>query len=396
MSLSAALLAAVLAAPPAAAGNLCALCHPDVRVQFERSIHHSEEVSCVSCHGGDPTASTVEGAHHGRFRGSVPRREIPALCASCHADTEMMRAYSLSTDQYALYQTSGHGHYLAKGDENVAVCTDCHGLHDIRRVDDPASGTYVLNIPATCARCHSDPSLMTRYGWTRDPLADFTGSVHGQALLKNANTAAPQCSRCHGAHGAAPPGVGSVDKVCGQCHATARAQFLDSPHRSAMREAGLPECASCHDHHRIARSSIDQLDSVCLDCHAADSEPAALARKMKTLFTGASEEIDRAHRIVEEAAAIPLYMEDYEARLEEARTSLLESLPAMHSLDLGRVEQLTGRARSIGSQIESEVNGILEERGWKGVALGIFWFYLIVTVAILVRFRSRAAREAGS
>src|SRR5262249_21798450 len=44
-------------------GGLCTLCHPDVRVEFERSIHSNEEVTCVSCHGGDPTAADVETAH---------------------------------------------------------------------------------------------------------------------------------------------------------------------------------------------------------------------------------------------------------------------------------------------------------------------------------------------
>ena len=88
--------------------NLCTLCHPDVRVQFEQGIHHGEAVSCVSCHGGDSTTSTVAEAHRGDFRGQIQRPDVPDLCATCHADAQRMRPYNLPTDQLALYQTSEH------------------------------------------------------------------------------------------------------------------------------------------------------------------------------------------------------------------------------------------------------------------------------------------------
>lgn len=371
--------------------TLCTMCHPDVRVQFENSIHGREEVTCVSCHGGDPRATTVAGAHDGGFRGAIPRRQIPSLCASCHADAEMMRPWNLPTDQYALYQTSHHGRRLAQGDDKVAVCTDCHGVHDILATDDPRSRVFPQNVPDTCSRCHSDAALMARYGLSGDPRADYVAGVHGEALLKKGDPAAPGCARCHGAHGAAPPGVGDVDKVCGQCHVKARAHFLDSPHRAAMPAAGLPECASCHGNHRVAAADVSRIESVCRNCHAEGSPPLDLASKMKTLHTGAAEEIEKARELVERAAQVPLYTEDYRARLEEARTALTESLPAMHSLDLDRVESLTQRARSIGTEVESEVNGKLDERWWRRIGLLVFWFYLVVTIAILLRFRARTA-----
>jgi hypothetical protein len=97
---------------------------------------------------------------------------------------------------------------------------------------------------------------------------------------------------------------------------------------------------------------------------------------------------------VDRAKEIPLYVEDYEARIEEGHTSLVESLPAMHSVDLSAVEPLTERARSIGQEVESEVRGKLEGRKWRRVGLLVFWFYLIVTLGTLVRFRRRAMRTA--
>jgi predicted CXXCH cytochrome family protein len=389
---SAFLLAAALAV---SAENQCVLCHPDVRVSFDRSRHHAEEVSCTACHGGNPKAITVEGAHHGDFLGIPKRKDIPRLCAACHSDVSKMRGYNLPTDQFALYQTSRHGQLLAQGDEKVAVCTDCHGAHEILPPEDPGSSTYVRNIPATCGKCHSDAKRMASYGLKGDPSAEFAAGVHGTLLLEKGNLAAPDCTRCHGAHGATPPGVGDVDKICGQCHETTRAFFLQGPHKAAMDQAGLPECAACHDHHRNPPADVEMLGKVCLGCHAADSAQAKLALQMKTSYSRAREEIDQAHALVDKAAAIPLYVEDYRARLEEARTALLESLPAMHSLSLPRVESLTGRGRGIAREVESELNGKLEGRKWRIVGLLLFWFYLLITLALLFRFRRRAIAESA-
>jgi hypothetical protein len=372
----------------------CGLCHPDVRVEFEQGVHRREGIACTSCHGGDASATTVAGAHGKGFRGVPRRRDIPALCASCHADVARMRPYNLPTDQFALYQTSRHGRLLAQGDEHVAVCTDCHGAHAIRRRDDPKSPVFARNVPATCGRCHGDAALMSRYGKKDNPYADYVAGVHGQALLQQGNASAPECARCHGAHGATPPGVGDVDKVCGQCHAATRVYFEEGPHRDAMVAAGEPECASCHENHRIRKADLTLLDTACLRCHGGESDQERLAGTLKALVTGASEEIDRAHEVVDAAAAVPLYVEDYRARLEEARTALLESLPVMHALSATRVEDLTQRSRSIAREVESEISGKVEGLRWRRVGLLVFWFYLLLTIAILVRSRRRAEREA--
>ena len=376
------------------AGNLCTLCHPDVRVAFDTSVHHREGIACVSCHGGEPTAATVAGAHRGSFKGSFRREEIPALCASCHADAAVMRPYNLPTDQLALYETSGHGRGLARGDGSVAVCTDCHGVHDILSPQNSSSPTHAQNIAATCGKCHADATLAARYGWAEDPQAAWATGVHGRAVIEAGNASAPTCARCHGSHGAAPPGVGDVEKICGQCHLTTRAHFLDGPHHGAMQAAGLGECASCHGSHAVERAGIERLDTVCLECHAEGSDQAAVASRMKTLFTAAEEDLVMADDRVKEAAAIPIYVEDFEARLAEARTILRESLPVMHALDQERVAAITERSRAIAQQVQSEVASKLGEKFWRRMGLIIFWFYLILTLAILVRLRARAARES--
>ena len=392
MIAAALLIAAAAAVPPTGA---CTLCHPEVRVRFEASAHMREGIICISCHGGDATATTVEGAHRGKFIGIPKRSEIPSFCASCHSDIEQMRGYNLPTDQLALYQTSGHGTLLANGDDRVAVCTDCHGTHEIRSRDDPRSSVFPANIPATCEQCHADGGRGDPDGLAIDVLTEYTEGVHGRAFFQEPGSGTPQCASCHSAHGAAPPGVGNVDKVCGQCHTTTRAYFIAGPHKKGMDEAGLPECASCHGNHRILAADVSMLDGICLQCHEEGSGQQEMAVTMKSLYIVASEEIDRANSMVERAATIPLYVEDYRARLEEGRTALVESLPVMHSLDVDHVENLTRRARSIASEVESEIGGKLEGRRWRRVGLMLFWFYLILTIAILTRYRSRAALEAS-
>jgi hypothetical protein len=379
---------ATAAAPP----NLCGICHPDVRVQFEQSVHVREGIPCTACHGGDPTASTVEAAHRAPFRGRLQRRDVPALCATCHSDIAKMKPYDLPADQYALYLTSQHGLLLAKGNDKVAVCIDCHGVHDIRRRDDPRSSVFVRNIPATCGRCHGAgaPGVAPVPG---SPYADYAAGVHGRAFLDQGNNSAPTCASCHGTHGAAPPGVGDVDKVCGQCHATARTYYREGPHARAMVAGNGPECANCHGNHRIEAADVSLLDTVCTNCHDAGSDQAKVAASLKALFTGASEEIAHAHAVLDKAAAIPLYVEDYRARLEEARTSLVQASPVVHTLDVARVEQLTSRARGIAREVESELDGKLGERWWRRVGLLLFWLFLALTLSILVTYRKRAAGE---
>jgi hypothetical protein len=375
-------------------GAMCGICHSAVRVEFDRGVHKSEGLACTSCHGGDANATTVAAAHRAPFRGVPRRRDVPALCASCHSQVSRMRPYNLPSDQYALYQTSQHGIRLAKGDEKVAVCTDCHGVHEIRPPSDPKSSVFERNIPATCGKCHGDAKLMHLYGRKDNPLVEYTTGVHGKALLEQGNSAAPECTRCHGSHSATPPGFGDVEKVCGQCHSKVRAYFIAGPHKEAMDAAGLPECAACHENHKILPVTITTLDRVCIECHEQGSKEIKLAGTFKSMVTRASDEIDRAEKLVHEAERIPLYVDDYKSRLIDARTALMEAYPVMHALDASLVEPHTRRAWSIASQVRTEIHAKLAGRVWRYVGLGLFWFYILVTAAVVMRARRRAAAES--
>ena len=372
----------------------CGVCHPESRVEFDKSRHAQEGVSCTDCHRGDGNTLDTEAAHRRGFRSLGDRQTSPAMCAECHSDIEKMRPYNLPVDQYAVYQISQHGQAVARGDVKAAVCTDCHGVHDILRVGDPASSTYSRNIPSTCARCHADAAMMEPYGLPVAVVDDYQSTVHGRALLEEGNTAAPNCTTCHGVHGATPPGVGDVNKICGACHDQTRQAFIEGPHGEAMVAAGLPECASCHSNHAIERFQPDDVISLCGECHGVESEQATLGTKMHTLVDSAAEQIEEAGLIVERAERAALRIEDYEARLEGARTYLTEALPLVHTVTIEPVEQVTRRARSIAEEVQHEIYGELD-RTEEHLGLALFWFYVLMTLVILVLFkrRLRAASE---
>ena len=379
------------AAASAAAGR-CGVCHPAERVLFEKSSHAAEDVHCISCHGGNDRSLEKASAHGPGFHGRPSRPEIIKLCASCHADEQRMRPYDLPVDQYALYLTSGHGRRLAQGDMRVAVCSDCHGAHDILPPKDPASRVFALNIPKTCGHCHGDSTLMASRG-KRAVYAEYLSSVHAHELLDRGNPRAPTCIKCHGVHGAAPPAVGDIDKVCGHCHTAERRYFLAGPHRTAFAAGELPECASCHGDHAIQVSQPQRLESVCSQCHGEKSKQEALGRKLWTEYRTASQEIEKATALVEQADRIPIQTEDYRARLEEAKTYLREALPAAHGVDEQLVAGLALRARSVGQEVESEIYGKLGNLRTRKFVLILFWFYVLVTLAVLRRSRNRRARQ---
>ncbi|MDH3404819.1 MAG: cytochrome c3 family protein, partial [Acidobacteriota bacterium] len=293
----------------------------------------------------------------------------------------------------AMYQTSQHGLSVAGGDERAAVCTDCHGVHDIRAPDHPRSPANPANLGATCGRCHGDRSLMERYGHDHELVERYESSVHGRAVAAG-NVAAPTCVNCHGVHGATPPGVGDVGKVCGTCHVQARVAFLAGPHGTGLAAANLPECESCHSNHAIHPLDDADLGSLCAECHEGDSEAVQVGLKVRALIGAASEELDRAELLTLEAEKVPLDVEDHLARLGEARTYVTEAQTIVHAVSVEPVEEVTRRARSIGQEIQHELYSELDRTN-AHIGLAIFWFYVLMTLVILFGYRRRLGRASG-
>src|SRR5512147_2488021 len=136
--------------------NSCLDCHSNLpeplgvtTETYSQNIHVQKGLSCVSCHGGDASNDDPVKAmsRTAGWTGKIERRQIPELCASCHSDTERMKRYNpgLRVDQLQQYKTSVHGIKWVKGDSKVAVCTDCHGVHEIRPPSDTRSSVHPTN-----------------------------------------------------------------------------------------------------------------------------------------------------------------------------------------------------------------------------------------------------------
>ncbi len=61
------------------------------------------------------------------------------------------------------YVTDFHGTTVVLFEEiapdqetNKPVCIDCHGVHDMKSVDDPESTVIKENLLDTCQKCHPD------------------------------------------------------------------------------------------------------------------------------------------------------------------------------------------------------------------------------------------------
>lgn len=334
----------------------CVTCHaalPDELAEpvegLKDDIHAEHGLSCADCHGGNPQAMDLSAMAPERgYLGKPSHQQIPDMCGRCHSDPAYMRRFNpaLPTDQRDRYWTSIHGKRLKEGDQHVATCASCHGAHGIHpsnRADSPA---YPVNVPSTCGGCHSDQALMAPYGIPTDQEAKYRGSVHGMHLFEKRDLSAPTCVTCHDKHGASPPDVTSVDGVCGMCHVTNTALFVQSPHKKAFDEIGLPECAVCHGKHDV-KSPTDVMigvegEALCGACHASGSKGFDAALRMR----GRIEDLKAAMAEAEASlvAAERLGMEVSDPRYEFHATSamLIKARTAVHRFSTEYVDEVAG------------------------------------------------------
>lgn len=392
-----AILTALVTARPARvrAEEACVTCHPNVAAEYRGSVH-AQDVGCTGCHGGDPTLTSV--AAHASDKGYVgkpARTNVPTLCASCHADPARMRGSGLPTDQYAQYETSAHGIRLARGDERVAVCTDCHGTHRILASDEPTSPVFRENVPATCGRCHADAQLMAAYQLPADQLERFRASVHGVALLVDEHPAAPTCATCHGAHATNQPQSSSLAEVCGHCHLRTREYLERGPHGKAVAAGKLSECVGCHGSHDIPQPGHALFDTACRRCHADDDPARARVEQLKSVLVQADAELAAAGEELARAARLAPTLARYRPRLQQGTAYLMEALPLQHTLDVERVADLARSARSVADEVRAAVYGAEQERRAHLLLLGAVWLFILFAVGVIRGWRRERRRAAA-
>lgn len=237
---------------------------------YENSVHGKQGYACVQCH------TDIREYPH-RPLTAQTRRDVTLLyyqnCARCHQDK-----YNATLD-------SVHQAALASGNKEAAVCVDCHGYHD---VSDPAEPR--TRIPQTCERCHS---LI---------YAEYTESVHGEALLGEGNPDVPTCIDCHGVHNVAGPSTSPFHlfspQICARCHADRELMekygvntnvfdsYVADFHGTTVifdqqypnQGTNTPVCIDCHGVHNMKR--VDDAESqvikqnllgTCQRCHPTAS-----------------------------------------------------------------------------------------------------------------------------
>src|SRR5215469_12131322 len=212
---------------------------------FAKSVHSA--LDCVDCHDG------IKEMVHDK---NVP----PPNCAGCH-DKEAKD-----------YATSIHGMSHAMGASGAAQCWDCHGSHEIVPVKHGDSPVFKMNLPRTCAKCHSNTNLTKEYQIEFPQAASqYMDSIHGTALLKMGLIVAPSCSDCHGAHAIkrsvdreSPINHANVAKTCGKCHVGVEDIYNQSVHGQLLAKGDVrgPVCIDCHSAHQITNPTGDKFKSV--------------------------------------------------------------------------------------------------------------------------------------
>lgn len=395
---------------PAAAPNQCATCHAGLpgaaaALDVAADVHGSRGFTCTDCHGGDAAATDRARAHDPRqgYRGVPAGAGVITTCARCHADGVVMRRYAPAQriDQAAEYATSVHGQRLASGDAKVATCVSCHGGHGVRKVSDPKSPVYALNVATTCARCHADPVHMAGYQTPAGPLPTtqfvaYQESVHFKALTEQQDLSAPTCNDCHGNHGAAPPGAGAVTNVCGTCHAVFAEKFAMSPHKDVFERG----CIECHDNHKIAAPTDAMLGgtegTLCATCHADDAGARAAAA-MRGHIESLRTTVERAETRLAQVRNAGLEVGEHELKLREARNHLVLTRTEVHGFREEAVAKVAGEGLAIARAVEAAADAGTQELSFRrqGLALSM-GAILLVVLALLLKIRSIERRPPAA
>lgn len=208
----------------------CGQCHKNQADQEKDSVHAAarsvgkfEAAICTDCH----TAHAVKRLKNPTTGLMLPetRSWIPTTCQKCHSAI------------YEKYRNSVHGAALTdENNQDVPACIDCHGVHII---EDPRTSKFRLFSPQMCAKCHTDPKRMDKYGISTQVLNTYVADFHGttvtifEQVSPDSGTNKPVCYDCHGIHDIArtdDPQKGLQIKAnllvkCQKCHPDANTNF---------------------------------------------------------------------------------------------------------------------------------------------------------------------------
>jgi hypothetical protein len=175
----------------------CEGCHQHQYELAQDSVHATafqsgqrEAAVCTDCHSAHSVRQLTDADTHKILDDA--RVWVPATCSKCHSAI------------YEKYKDSVHGSALiGEGNPDVPTCIDCHGVHNI---ENPTTASFRLRSPEMCARCHTDETIMSKYGLSTEVLNTYVSDFHGttvtlfEKVSPDAETNKPVCYDCHGIH----------------------------------------------------------------------------------------------------------------------------------------------------------------------------------------------------
>jgi predicted CXXCH cytochrome family protein len=194
--------------------------------------------------------------------------------------------------------------------------------------------------------------------------------------------AAPTCNDCHGNHGAAPPGVGSLTTVCGTCHAVFQTKFAASVHGQIFEKA----CIECHGNHAVAEPSDAMLGtskaSVCANCHEDKDDPGFIgAARMRAAVDRLANQISTSSALIDRVRNAGMEVGDQDLALNEARSKLVFAKTEVHAFDPAALDNVVSEGMNVLEGVNRAGAGSLDELAYRrrGLFVSLALMLMVVT-----------------
>jgi hypothetical protein len=265
-------------------GYLCIRCHdnireyphPEVTATTPRELTIELSTACARCHT-DKYDEMLDSVHVTAMSNG---NEQAAVCSDCHTGHEVQRITDEETREtlassnrvsaamcqtchaeiYDTYASSVHGAALLTGNTDVPACNDCHGAHDTQG---PSSGDFRLFSPQTCATCHADEELMAKYDISTDVFDTYVADFHGTTTTLFQETGPDQ----------------SINTpVCADCHGVHNIMAVSDPESPVIKDNLVSTCQQCHP------NATANFSGAWLSHYRPDFEHAPLVAAANTVY----------------------------------------------------------------------------------------------------------------